>query len=190
MNRKEYLETSLKLGLCSCAFLFSGIGKIKAGVPAVAQQDDELEKVKAEKEFIQNWLIDLLNTMSKELDRETQIKMYEGTGRGCYNRYKFKQDIAADGKGNIDKLLEAYKRNFEVWRDGDTVHIRYGEKSSQCYCPAARFKPVKPGDLHCECTRTTHQTIFETALGKPIRVDVIESLRRGGQTCHFLVHLT
>ena len=189
MNRKEYLETSLKLGLCSCAFLFSGASKIVPAQIARSTTDDELEKVKAEKEFIQNWLTDLLDTMSKELDLNTQVKMYEGTGRGCYNRYTFKQDIAADGKGDVDKLLEAYKRNFEVWREGDMVHIRYGERSAQCYCPAAKFKPAKPGDLHCECTRTTHQTIFETALGRPIRIEVLESLRRGGQTCHFLVHL-
>lgn len=156
----------------------------------VPVQDDELEKTRGEKKFIENWLTDLLDTMDKELDLNTRIKMYEGCGKGCFNRYKFKQDIATDGKDNLDKLLVAYKRNFEVWREDDTIHIRYGKKSSQCYCPAARFKPVKPGDLHCECTRMTHQTIFETAMGRPFKVDVIESLRRGGQTCHFLVHLT
>ncbi len=190
MNRKEYLETSLKLGLCSCAFLLPGsaANALKAG--PLSKTDDDLEKIKSEKEFIENWLMDMLETMGKELDHETQVKMYEGCGKGCFNRHKFKQDIAADGKGDLDKLIEAYKRNFEIWKDGNTVHIRYGEKSPYCYCPAAKFKPVKPNDLHCECTRMTHQTIFETALGRHFKVDILESLRRGGQTCHFMVHLS
>ncbi len=189
MNRKEYLETSLKLGLCSCAFLFSGAKKNLLNAAPRNLPDDDLDKVKSEVQFVENWLTDLLATMDQQLDLNTRIKMYEGCGKGCFNRYKFKQDIAAEGKGDVEKLIEAYKKNFEVWREGDTVHIRYGEKSSQCYCPAARFKPIKPGDLHCECTKATHQAIFETALGRPIKVEVLESLRRGGQTCHFLVHL-
>jgi hypothetical protein len=50
-------------------------------------------------------------------------------------------------------------------------------------------RAARPDDLHCECTRATHQSIFETALGRPIRVEVRETLRRGGKTCHFLAHL-
>ena len=85
--------------------------------------------------------------------------------------------------------MDAYKKNFEVWREEGTVHVRYGAVNKQCYCPAARYHPVKPHDLHCECTRATHQTVFETALGRPIRVEVVESLRRGGKTCHFVAHV-
>ena len=33
----------------------------------------------------------------------------------------FKQDIAAEGKGDLDKLLAAYRRNFNIERAGDTV---------------------------------------------------------------------
>jgi hypothetical protein len=152
--------------------------------------DEEVEQLKQQKEFIQNWLQDLLDTMDKELDLPTKVKLIEGCGRGCFNRFKFKQEIAAKGSNSLENLIEAYKQNFEIWKDGDIVHIRYGETSAQCYCPAANYRKSKPNDVHCECTRTTHQTIFETALGKPFKVDILESLRRGGQTCHFAVHLT
>ena len=89
----------------------------------------------------------------------------------------------------MDKLIAAYKKNFEVWREGETVHVRYGEVSKSCYCPVVKTRAPKADDLHCECTRMTHQSIFETALGRPVKVDVVESLRRGGRTCHFLAHL-
>jgi hypothetical protein len=35
----------------------------------------------------------------------------------------------------------------------------------------------------------THQSIFEAALGRPIRVEVLSTLRRGGRSCHFRAHL-
>jgi len=39
--------------------------------------------------------------------------------------------------------------------------------------------------MPCECTRATRQTIFEAALERPVKVEIVESLRRGGRTCHF-----
>ena len=173
MNRKEFMVAS---GMGCWALALFG------GAPARA----DAAATDAEKEFVKNWMTDLFDAMYAELDEDAKVKVMAGCGKGCFNRHKFKTDIAADGKGNLDKLIEAYHRNFEAWREGDKVHIRFGEVSKVCYCPAARFHPVRPNDMHCECTRATHQAIFETALGRPIKVEIVESLRRGGKTCHFI----
>jgi hypothetical protein len=151
--------------------------------------EEQNARLRQEKEFIQNWLSDLLEAMETTLDHDTRVRLIEACGRACFQRYDFKGEIARQGQGSLENLIAAYRKNFEIWQDGDLVHIRYGEVSSGCYCPAARFRPAKADDLHCECTRMTHQTIFETALGRPFQVDVVESLRRGGRTCHFVVHL-
>ena len=190
MDRRKCILQSLAAGagLCTGSLFLAGFTE-KSNQPDQVP-NEESEQLKQQKEFIQNWLQDLLDTMDKELDLPTKVKLIEGCGRGCFNRFKFKQDIAAKGANGLDKLIEAYKQNFEIWKDGDIVHIRYGETSAQCYCPAANYRKPKPNDVHCECTRTTHQTIFETALGRPFKVDILESLRRGGKTCHFAVYLT
>jgi len=160
-------------------------------IPGVVPDDkpDELTQVKWERDFILNWVNDLMDTMDKVLDENTFIKLIEGCGRGCYNRHQFKKDISIAGQGNLDNLLTAYKKNFEVWKEGDTVHIRYGEKSPGCYCPVLKNHAYHSKGLHCNCTKATHQAIFENALGRPFKVDILESVRRGGQTCHFLVHV-
>jgi hypothetical protein len=186
MNRKEFIQKSFQSGLgCYVLWALNDDSPARAALPPA---DDA--QMKFDKEFVQNWLSDLLETMGTELDRETQVKLMEGCGRGCFNRFPLKQNIALQGKGDLQKLIEAYKKNFEIWQEGNFVHIRYGEVSNRCYCPAANYRPAKPNDIHCECTRMTHQTIFETALGRPFKVDVVESLRRGGKTCHFVVHLS
>lgn len=186
MERREYLKRIVQYGGCiGCLPLMS----FHPDESSVQAQSDDFLKLKGEKEFIQNWLTDLMDTIDKELDESAKQKLMAGCGKGCFDRHKFKQDIAAQGKGNIDRLIEAYSKNFEIWKDGKAIHIRYGETSKGCYCPAARYRPAKSNDLHCECTRNTHKTIFETALGKPVNIIILETVRRGGKTCHFMVEV-
>jgi hypothetical protein len=188
MERKQFLCRTLQLGLGSCGLLtLEKVASVMAG--AEDNRPDELTAARNEATFVRNWVSDLLDTMDEQLPREARVRLIEGCGRGCFHRHEFKRAIAEQGKGDVEKLIAAYKKNFEVWRDGQTVHVRYGEASQQCYCPVVKMRPPRPDDLHCECTRTTHQSIFETALGRPIKVDVVESLRRGGKTCHFVAHI-
>lgn len=183
MNRKDFFRSSLAASACAGCFLLPATNLIAENT---VPEDEKYKQLLQEKEFIQNWLTDLLDTIDENLDEPSKSFLLAGCGRGCFNRHQFKKDIAEKGKGDLDKLIEAYKNNFEVWKEGNTVHIRYGEVSQGCYCPAAKFRPARPNDLHCECTRATHQTIFETALGRPIDVKILESVRRGNKTCHFL----
>ncbi len=177
MDRKAFFTTCV-MGTAGCCAL--ALFPDPASAAAAEQTDADRER-----DFVKNWMEDLFDTMYRELDEPTRVKLMAGCGRGCFRRFQFKQEIARLGKGGVDRLIEAYKRNFEVWRDGNLVHIRYGAVNKSCYCPAARYHPVKPHDMHCECTRATHQTIFETALERPVPVKIVESLRRGGTTCHF-----
>ena len=186
MNRKEFSKTILKAGMCSCALMLFHQGTAEAGSSAESSAATNPQQT-ADVDFIANWLNDLLDTAETTLDREAQIKLIEGCGKGCFNRHQFKKDIAADGKGNLENLVKAYDRNFEIWKENDVVHIRYGKVSKRCYCPVANRRPIKENDIFCECTRMTHQTVFETALDRPVKVEVLESLRRGGKTCHFAV---
>ena len=181
VDRKDFLK-----GCCGLVAI-SAMPSVASQAPAEAAKCDDNEL-----KFIQNWVSDLMETLDKEFDEAAKIKLISGCGRGCYNRFQFKQDIAAKGKGSVDKLVEAYKANFEIWREGeDKVHIRYGAVNSNgCYCPAAKYRPGKPKtDIHCYCTRATHQAIWEAALGKRPDIEILQSVRRGDPTCHFLVKL-
>jgi hypothetical protein len=186
MDRKSFTQKLALLGVCP--FVIQNLSGSETKINKVIQ-DDDLQTLQSKKQFVENWLADLLEAIDKNLDRKTQEKIVGYCGEACFNRYQFKKDIAIKGSGDLDKLIDSYRKNFEIWKDGDTVHIRYGEVSKNYYCPAANYREPKPNDIHCECTRNTHKTIFETALGRPFRVEIAESLRRGGKTCHFIVYL-
>ncbi len=175
MDRKEFLQ-----GCCAMVFLTS----LKGTAETTESPSD------ANLKFIQNWVSDLMDTLDADFPEADKIKLMDGCGRGCFRRFQFKQDIAAKGKGSPEKLIEALKANFEVWREGDLVHIRYGAVNTNgCYCPAAKYRPGKPKDIHCYCTRAMHQAIWEAALGQKRQIDILQTVRRGDPTCHFLVHM-
>jgi hypothetical protein len=190
MQRADFLRASAQLACASCAALVFGSDTAGAEPTPSTPVDEALKRAQAENQFVNNWLTDLFDTMYAELDRPTQLKLIEGCGRGCFRRHTFKTDIAEAGRGDVDKLLAAYRKNFGIERDGDLVHISYSREKNNCFCPAARNRPARPNDLHCECTRATHEAIFETALVRHIRFELVETVRRGGQRCHLVAHLS
>lgn len=183
LTRADFLRMTRTLACGTClAALF---GHSAEGAEGAA--DEELQRARQSYAFTENWLVDFLAEVDAEVDAATRVRLFEACGRGCYRRHPFKQAIAAEGSGDLARLLAAYRHNFNVERVGDVVHIRYGD---HCYCPAALGRPTTgPGDLQCECTKATHQAIFEAALGRRPRADVAESIRRGGKTCHIRVYL-
>jgi hypothetical protein len=184
MNRKVFLARSVSglVGCCAAA-AFGSSGAEAAGQaqpPAVPDR---------EKQFIQNWLADLMEAIDREKDEAVKVRLIGACGKACFERHEFKHSMPVAGRGDVDKLIAALKASFEAWREGQFVHVRFGAVSPGCYCPAARYRPARANDLHCNCSRGSHQAIWETELGRPVRVDILESVRRGDKTCHFLVHL-
>ncbi len=188
MTRSEFLQRTAQFACAACAGTILGPSKAAASDATPATPVDEaLKKAQYENQFTNNWMTDLFEAIDQEVDQPTKMKLLEACGRGCFKRHTFKQDIAAAGKGDVDKLIEAYRKNFNIRREGDLVHIVYG--GGKCYCPAARNRPALPHDLHCECTRATHETVWATAMGRPFKAELLETVRRGGKTCHIVVHL-
>jgi hypothetical protein len=200
MDRKDFLRRSLETCLGCGALFVAGRADLGAGSadgpssgPShdAAPSQDELRQLRYKNEFLNNWLSDLADTIYEELDEGTRVKLMAGCGKGCHRRHSFTQDIVNAGKGDLDRLLEAYKKSFGIRREGDLVHITYGPSpQGGCWCPAAQDRPARAGDMHCECTRAKHELIFREALGRPFKVEMLESFRRGGTRCHLVVHLT
>ena len=199
MDRKEFLRRSFTTCLGCGATIAAGGARLMADSPNgpspdptqdAARLQDQIRQLQYKNQFMNNWLSDLADTMYEKLDERTRVELMAGCGKGCHRRHQFTQDIVKAGKGDLDRLLEAYKKSFGIRREGDLVHITYGPSpQGGCWCPAAQDRPAHPGDMHCECTRAKHELIFREALGHSCKVEMIESFRRGGKQCHLVVHL-
>ncbi len=186
MDRKQFLRRALlQGGGCCAAVAWLGTHGLATG----SARNQAAGSADPDKQFIQNWLADLMEAIDRDAEEPVKARLLGACGRACFERFEFKRNWVVAGRGDVEKLIAALKKNFEVWREGSLVHIRYGAVSKGCYCPAAKYRPPKPADIHCYCSRGSHQAVWETALARPVRVDLAESVRRGGKTCHFVVHL-
>jgi hypothetical protein len=104
MDRSLFLKRMAGVGCCA-AMVSTLINTANAATSSPSEnmsfmsdaapedKPDELANTKSERDFVLNWVNDLLDTMDKVLDEATYIKLIEGCGRGCYNRHQFKKDI-------------------------------------------------------------------------------------------------
>lgn len=186
MDRKAFLKRALQAGAATGVAL-AGAEKLFAAEENPPAKGSPCDCQAAD--FTRNWLGDLMDTIETGLDREAQVKLMTGCGRGCFNRHSWKSQLAKDSKGSPEKLIELYKERI-VGPDGAVIQgnraeIRYG--GNRCWCPAAKAHTPKPEDLHCECSRAAVQMIWEEALHTPVEVKIVESWRRGGKFCRFAI---
>ncbi len=185
MNRKIFLQRVGGCGLCTCASLFWGGTLVKAqntNAPVPTPAEDKA------KTKMGHWISDLVDSAKTRKERDEMARLLESCGRTCYRREMTSH--VPDVKGDMDALLAQLQKMMgaeNVRRDGRVVHIRYPMKS--CICPVARAVPVKDEDLFCHCSCGWLQEAFRAVDGRLVRVECLESYRRGGKACRFDVTL-
>jgi len=68
----------------------------------------------------------------------------------------------------------------------------YKKRKLYCHCPRVRDHVGDDPQLmeeYCYCGAGFYKGIWETILGEPVRVEVLESVMHGGEVCKIAVHL-
>ena len=148
--------------------------------------------------FAMRWAKRMLDNMDRELDAPTRARLLQANGRTCFD--------GSEGKPphcGIDAFIDATTKAFggpghsPVRREGDIVFFDYvgnpltGLKVSDgwCLCPLVEKGPEGLSGTYCECSVGYVKAMFEHIGGKPVRVALLESLKRGGKACRFKVQL-
>lgn len=140
----------------------------------------------AQKKFTQRWVKNLMDSMDAHLDEEAKIALMESCGRACARVGPIRSAEAC--QGDLDRLLSTLGKwigKGNVRRDGNVVHIVY----TKCLCHLVAEGPPRLPHTYCYCSRGWLKEMFETVVGKPVDVDLINSIKRGGQQCSFTVQL-
>jgi effector-binding domain-containing protein len=65
------------------------------------------------------------------------------------------------------------------------------KRAAYCFCPVIRTKLDKGMPItYCYCGAGWYRQQWETATGKPVRVEVLQSVLKGDPVCQFAVHLS
>jgi len=73
MNRKAFTKKLALLGACPLIINELFGSEIS---PRKLVEDDDLKTVRSQKQFVENWLADLLDSMDRNLSREVQEKVH------------------------------------------------------------------------------------------------------------------
>ena len=189
MDRKDFLKKSVQLGMGSGAMVLLGEGKAAlAGTSAENPPGTPCEK---KQEFAEAWVKRLMESMDAQLDPPARVKLMETCGRACFRASHGEASQHPLQPDSLEKLLGGLKQfagEDGVRKEGNTITFSYGT-SGRCFCPLVEDGPAKLPDTYCQCSVGYVKEMFERAVGKPVKVDLTESIKRGGKACRFTVEV-
>jgi hypothetical protein len=215
IDRKEFLTTLGKAGVggCLCAAAagmqaaFGGqtsapkSAQAPSSTQAAAQTkpgDKTVERAAKRMEFGDGWVRRFFGVMDKTLDEASRRKLMIANGRACYGAWagpqketpgpdafeRFAQWIAKNGKAR-GYAIEGKVISYEFVGSAETGQA---SPESLCLCPMAEAQA--PGDLsptYCLCSVGYVKEMHERRLGKPVEVELVDSVLRGGKRCKFKI---
>jgi hypothetical protein len=192
MNRKQFLTT---LGGCC------GLAAIGAEPGACAQAQPPAQGTPCDKkyDFAQTWVKRFMNIMDAELDQATRTRLLRIQGRVCFESGHGSAPAEKPKPGDLNQFLEALRKwggEEMVHREGDVIHFQYlgnptGLRVADgwCLCPVVERGPEGLSGTYCECSVGYVTEMFRRHSDRPLKVELLESLKRGGKGCKFRIEL-
>jgi len=213
INRKEFMARIGKLGAgaCMCAAA-AGMGAtlggqtspskpadpsaVKKAIDLTKPGEKTVERAAKRMEFGDGWLGRFFEAMDGTLDESSRKKLMMANGKACFSAYagppkkrpgpdaleKFTQWVAKTGK----------ERGYSI--EGKTIYSEFvgsaetGQASPEniCLCPMAEAQAAgKISPTYCLCSVGYVKEMHERILGRPVEVELVDSVLRGGKRCKF-----
>ncbi len=215
MDRKEFFSRIGRTGVCMCAAA-AGMASVLQG--AVAEEktagkeappksindtvpgEKSVERAAKRMEFGDGWIKRFMEVMEQNLDEKTREKLMKANGKACYTAYagegqrratpvtfeRFSQWIAEKGKSQGYSVV------------GNDIFSEYtgsaetGKPSPEgiCLCPMVEAQTGgKIPAFYCLCSIGYVREMHERMLGRPVEVQLVDSVLRGGKRCKFKINL-
>jgi hypothetical protein len=137
--------------------------------------------------------ISLLHKSISRLDQQQQAALMKSCGEGCA------EDILALCEkilGRKVASIEDLVAGWNIRREQRGSHGKWEFEPNairgifrECSCPLVSSGLVELHPVQCLCSQGMMETIFSKVAGRPIAVELKETIGRGGKVCHFVVNL-
>ena len=196
IKRKEFLATLGRAGACACAAA-AGMTAALAGQSAATKPGDKtVERAAKRMEFGDGWVRRFFEVIDRTLDEPTRRRLMMANGKSCYAAYagppkqqpgpdaleKFKAWVAEKGKER-GYAIEGNVITSEFLGSAET-----GQASPENICLCPMVEAQKPGQIsptYCLCSVGYVKELHERILGRPVEVELVDSVLRGGKRCKF-----
>jgi hypothetical protein len=166
----------------------------------VMASSEEIADASAEE--VAAWLRGAMDRLDGLVDEATRMQIMENLGFNCaeVNRSHIDRMVAKRNKfATLDEFLEAEERKpmrgTRLLREGDVVYQYYDPRSSykvRCFCSLWRgLADDESASLTwCHCSRGFVTKLWEAYLGRPAKVELVESCISGAEACKFAIYLS
>lgn len=149
-------------------------------------------------EFAEGYVTRLFDVIDNQLDLREKDRLLKANGRACARNY-----IESSGREirtkSLEELVAALKRSGgerAARQYGNVVHFQFTKNyqgldapEGTCLCPLAESKPEGLSKTFCLCSVGYVQELFQTHLGRPVEVELLESVLGGGRHCRFRIEV-
>ena len=128
-----------------------------------------------------------------KLDEKSANVVLEEVGRACG---EFELGLMAlkgvkipsTTKEQIEYFLQVHELGENIASGGKSTLTKKGNAATLvvkggCVCPLVKVLDIEPTANHCLCTANHLKHVYETILNKPVRVELLETYLRGGDSC-------
>ena len=181
MNRKDFLK-NCACGLCTCAAAGLIAPESMSGAETKAPEDWRLK-------FVKERYAKLLGILSSRMDEKTLNETLSELGAYC----------SGLGDGTLNKFrgdLEGYRKMVKQSVSGDNITYDWdkgvitmaSDERTDCFCPLNSRVHHTP-EVVCNCSLGWQKHTWETLLQKKVKVELTESVLRGGKRCVFEIRV-
>lgn len=188
MDKREFLKSVCKYGMCSCAATVLGPGLINA-----APDDDEECKKAKEMNWRLEWRLNhaknqfgtFLTKIDSEVPEKVKENILEDMGRNCAKSLNWAQKYVGNPEGFFEHMLK--HSGEQISFDESKKKITVITKERDCDCPIVSSSKT-PG-YYCHCSVGWQKETYEVILGKKVDVTIKESVLRGSKKCVFEIQI-
>jgi predicted hydrocarbon binding protein len=171
-------------------------------VAARIMEGSERITEKTDKKVTALWVKGAMERLDRLVDDETKKSIMQNCGYNCAkkNSKVIERAVARRRKfRSIDEFLVAEQekpmKGTRLAREGNILCQFYTPQAftmpMRCYCSLLRELPTEEtvSITYCNCSKGFVEKYWENVLGKPVRVDILQSAVSGAKECKFAIHL-
>jgi len=125
-----------------------------------------------------------------KLDEEAADTVLQEVGKACGDYelgYMALQGLTMPCS-DVDAFLQAHEKGENTASGGQSKMTREGNSATLvvkggCACPLVKVLNIEPTPNHCLCTLNHLKHVYQTGLSRPVKVELIETYLRGGNSC-------
>jgi hypothetical protein len=168
--------------------------KVMAGSEQIAKSSD--------KEKVAVWVKEAIDCLDNTASAETCHQVMTACGYNCLarasglaNGIKNRRKKHATEEAFLEAEIKKPLKGIRLELQGKTLIHYYTPRTysspRRCFCGLMNALPEETNTslTYCHCARAFVEKYWEGALGRPVKVEVVETCLGGAEECKFIIHL-